>query len=190
MLPIFEKLRNPHFLKRGAAVASVLVIGSALYVLLHYEPTQPLDEAQTVRQDGKIRISDQTEMVQTLVYTKCGDEEVYRTRPADNQIGLNYGQLAKAYPNWTIDTFDADQVHITLKVDSYCREHAQHMFLSEKDGFVAVYYGLPGPKAILKEVTDVSLEKIMPQDMEELRKGIVVQSREELMSTLEGLQSR
>jgi hypothetical protein len=64
------------------------------------------------------------------------------------------------------------------------------MFIGIKDGYVAVFYGKPGPKAIVKEVTTIAVNKIMPQDVEELRRGMVVQSREELLRTLEGMQSR
>jgi len=77
-----------------------------------------------------------------------------------------------------------------LKVDSYCREHANNMFIGIKDGYVAVFYGKPGPKAILKEVTKISVNNIMPQDVEELRRGLVVQSREEMLRTLEGMEAR
>ena len=79
---------------------------------------------------------------------------------------------------------------MSLKVDSLCREHANNMFIGVKDGFVAVYSGKPGPKAIVKEVTRITASGLSGPDVEELRRGLVVQSREELLRTLEGMQSR
>jgi len=94
------------------------------------------------------------------------------------------------YNGWTIDKFDTQAVEMSLKVDSYCREHANNMFIGMKDGFVAVYYGKPGPKAIMKEVTAIPVNKLSGEDEEELRRGLIVQSREDLLRTLEGMQSR
>ena len=147
-------------------------------------------ETEVAKQDSKIKINANTDIIQKIMYLKCNDEEVFHTKPATNLVGVNYQQMQKIYSGWTIDKFDIAEVEMTLKVDSYCREHANHMFLGVKDGYIAIYYGLPGPKAILKEVTNIQVNKLMPQDVDELRKGMEVKSREELLRTLEGMQSR
>ena len=147
-------------------------------------------ETEVAKQDAKIKIAGHTDLLQKIVYLKCNDEEVFRTKPAANLVGLNFQQVQRVYSGWTIDKFDVNEVEMTLKVDSYCREHANHMFLGIKDGHIAIYYGKPGPKAIVKEVTNIPINRLMPQDVEELRRGLEVQSREELLRTLEGMQSR
>jgi hypothetical protein len=53
---------------------------------------------------------------------------------------------------------------------------------------VAIFHGRPGPTALLKEETNIPLESINPQDLQELEQGIVVKDRSELLQTLEGLQ--
>lgn len=141
-------------------------------------------------QDAKIKITPSTDLVQRIIYTKCNDEEVTHTKPADNLIGLNYQQVQKVYVGWNIDKFDTEEVVLTLKSDGFCREHANNMFIGVKDGYVAVYYGKPGTKAILKEVTALSASKITPQDLAELEQGVVVETREQLLRTLEGMQAR
>lgn len=152
-------------------------------------PSQQLD-SEVVKQDGKIQISTETDLVQKIIYTKCKDEEIFRTKPPDNLIGFNYNQLQKLYSGWTIEKFDTKEIEMTLKVDSLCREHANNMFIGIKDGYVTVFYGTPGPKAIVKEVTKIPINKLMPQDVQELRQGLVVQSKEEVLRTLEGMQAR
>lgn len=147
-------------------------------------------ETEVVKQDSKIKITEHTDLVQKLVYLKCGDNEVIHTKPADNLVGINYNQLQKVYSGWLIERFDTNEVQMTLQVDSFCREHANNMFIGIKDGYVAVFYGKPGSRAIAKEITKIQAVKLMPQDMEELRRGMIVQSREELLRTLEGMQSR
>ncbi|EAX46752.1 hypothetical protein TcarDRAFT_0417 [Thermosinus carboxydivorans Nor1] len=155
-----------------------------------HEPPLIPKETEVAKQDAKIKITPNTDLVQKLIYTKCNDEEVFRTKPADNLIGLNYQQFQKVYSGWTIHKFDNLEVEMSLKVDSYCREHANNMFIGIKDGYVAVFYGKPGPKALLKEVTKIPVSKLVQEDLDELKRGIVVHSREELLRTLEGMQSR
>ncbi|WP_425061213.1 hypothetical protein SCACP_19970 [Sporomusa carbonis] len=150
----------------------------------------PQQETEVVKQDGKIKISANTDLVQKIVYTKCKDEEIFRTKPPDNLIGLNFNQVQKIYSGWNIDKFDTKEVEMTLKVDSLCREHTNNMFLGIKDGYVTVFYGVPGPKAIVKEVTNIPVNHLMPQDLQELHQGLVIQSKEELLRTLEGMQAR
>lgn len=150
----------------------------------------PQQASEFVKQDGKIKISPDTLLVQKIIYTKCKDTEFFRTKPPDNLIGLNFNQVQKVYSGWNIEKFDTNEVEMTLTVDSLCREHANNMFIGIKDGYVTVFYGVPGPKAFVKEVTNISVNGLMPQDIQELRQGLVIQSKEELLRTLEGMQAR
>lgn len=182
--------------KQAFLAGSILAVVCLLtYYFVYYPGSQdgyPLlpQETQVAKQDNKIKISGNTNIKQRIQYLKCKDEEVITTKPADHIIGLNYQEIQKVYSGWTIDKFDDLEVEMTLKVDSFCREHANNMFLSIKDGYVAVYYGKPGARAVLKEVTAIPVKHIMPQDIEELKRGLVVHSREELLRTLEGMQAR
>lgn len=175
-----------------AAVVSVFGIFCLAYVFsnTYFKHSSELEEAQLVKQDAKIKVSQTTDVVQHIIYTKCNDEEIIHNKPAENLVGLNYQQVQKIYTGWNIDKFDTDEVVLTLKTDSLCKEHMNNMFIGVKDGYVAVYYGKPGAKAILKEVTALSIAKITPQDMLELEQGVVVESREQLLRTLEGMQAR
>jgi hypothetical protein len=147
-------------------------------------------EAQVVKQETGSKITKNTELVQKILYLKCKDEEILRTKPTDNLVGLNSYQIQKIYQGWVFDKFDNNEVNMTLKVDSYCREHINNMFIGIHDGHVAVFYGKPDYKPIVKETTSIQINKLMPQDVEELEHGMIVQSNEELLRTLEGMQSR
>ncbi|GMB02114.1 BofC C-terminal domain-containing protein [Pelosinus sp. IPA-1] len=147
-------------------------------------------ETEVSKQDSKIKINADTDIVQKITYLKCNDEEILQTKPTENLVGLNIYQLKKVYQGWEIDKFDTNEVNMTLKVDSYCREHANNVFIGVHDGHVAVFYGKPGYKPIVKETTSIQVNKLMPQDVEDLQHGMVVQSKEELLRTLEGMQSR
>lgn len=190
MLP-FTKNAKQRIILASGVLAAVFVLAyyfGGFSLLRDNQQKSPLDTE--VAKDSKIKITASTDLVQKIVYLRCNDEEVFRTKPADNLIGLNIYQVQKVYSGWTIEHFDTQVVEMSLKVDSYCREHANNMFIGMKDGFVAVYYGKPGPKAIVKEITSIPVSSLSGEDEEELRRGLVVKSREDLLRTLEGMQSR
>ena len=147
-------------------------------------------ETEVVKQEGKIKLAADTDLVQKIEYLKCNDEEVLRTKPTEKLVGLTIYQLQNIYQGWVFDKFDRDEVNMTLKIDGYCREHANNMFIGIQDGRVAVFYGKPESKRIVKEVTNIQVNKLMAQDIQELQQGLVVKSTEELLGTLEGMQSR
>lgn len=188
MLPFF------HFTRRRALWVLLLVIAVCMGVwhFLIPDGSNPfgLQQTEVTKQDGKIKITPETDILQRILYTKCNDEEQFRTKPADSLINLNYQQFRNVYSGWSIETFDAQEVEMMLKVDSLCGEHTNHQFIGLKDGYVAVFYGKPGKKPLLKEVTKIPVAKLLPEDASELNKGMMVHSREELLRFIEGLESR
>jgi hypothetical protein len=189
---LFDKRHKRKWLIGGCA-GLIALSCLAYFISGHYfnsaESNLP-EDAQYVKQDAKIKITPNTDIVQRIIYEKCGDEEITHAAPPDTLIGLNYQQVQKVYTGWTLDKFDTGQVVLTLHAEGFCHEHADNMFIGVKDGFVAVFYGKPGDKAILKEITSLPVTKVMPQDLEELQRGMVVESREQLLRTLEGMQAR
>lgn len=152
-------------------------------------PNRPLPPNVEVIGDTGIKIRHDTDILQRIVYSRCADEESFKTKATENLMGLTYQQVQKVYSGWAIQKFDAAEVEMTLAIDSLCREHANNLFIGIQDGYVAVFYGKPGGKPLLKEVTKVHVSKLMPQDADEIRRGMPVQSREELLRFIEGLDS-
>lgn len=181
--------------RRKTLIGGIILLLLGLVYLWNYDrqydySPHGFSETEVAKQEGKIKITANTDLIQKTRYLKCMDEEILRTKPADDLIGLNYSQTQKIYPKWNIEKFDTDEVEMTLEINSMCREHANNIFIGIRDGYVAVFYGVPGPKAILKEVTNIPLSKIMPEDLKEISSGLRVSSREELLRTLEGMHER
>ena len=177
------------------ATSMFLMIGLSAYYIGYLSFTEedkslPFQETEVIKPEGKIKINANTDLVQKIIYLKCNEEEILRTKPTEKLIGLTIYQLQKVYQGWVFDKFDSDEVDMTLKVDSYCREHANNMFIGISDGHVAIFYGKPGSKPIIKEKTNIKASQLMTEDVEELKNGITVGSKEELLRTLEGMQSR
>ena len=177
------------------ATSMFLMIGLSAYYIGYLSFTEedksfPFQETEVIKPEGKIKINANTDLVQKIIYLKCSEEEILRTKPTEKLIGLTIYQLQKVYQGWVFDKFDSDEVDMTLKVDSYCREHANNMFIGISDGHVAIFYGKPGSKPIIKEKTNIKASQLMTEDVEELKNGITVGSKEELLRTLEGMQSK
>jgi len=189
MLPFFPFKKSRFTFGIIVICIAVIAVATVLLFPLGKDHQGGDMDVQAAKQDGKIKVTAETNMIQTIHYLKCGDDEVFRTKATDNLIGLNYNQIVKVYPDWSIEKFDTDAVEMSLKVDSYCREHANNTFIGVQDGYVAAFYGKPGPKAILKEKTKIAVTSLTPQDLAEVQQGIIVRTREELMRTLEGLES-
>ena len=173
----------------------LLIVGMAAYYIsdlsfISKNKSLLPQEAEVVKQENKIKITADTDLVQKILYQKCNDEEVLRIKPTEKLVGLTVYQLQNVYQGWVFDKVTRDEVQMTLKIDGYCREHANNMFIGIQDGRVAVFYGKPESKRFVKEVTNIAINKLMAQDVEELQKGLVVSSTEELLSTLEGMQAR
>lgn len=191
MLP-FKRI-NKKYVLFGAAL--LLIISASAYYMINrsfsgQENSIFSQETEVAKPDGKFKITNNTDIVQKTLYLRCNDEEVLKTKPAERLVGLNIYQMQKIYQGWDFETFDNNEAVMTLKVDSFCREHANNIFIGVKDDHVAVFYGRPGYKPIIKEVTSIEVSKLMPHDIEELQKGMIVQSKEELLRKLEGMQSR
>ena len=191
MLP-FKKIHTKFVV---LTTGMLLIVGITAYYMAYLSFTGENksllpEETEVIKQEGKIKIAANTDLVQRILYLKCNDEEVLRTKPTEKLVGLTIYQLQNVYQGWVFDKFDTDEVHMTLKIDGYCREHANNMFIGIQDGHVAVFYGKPASKRIVKEVTNIPINKLMMEDVEELQQGLVVSSTEELLRTLEGMQSR
>ena len=173
----------------------LLIVGMSAYYLsnlsfLGKNKSLLPQETEVVKQESKIKITADTDLVQKIIYLKCDDEEVLRIKPTEKLVGLTVYQLQNVYQGWVFDKFNRDEVQMTLKIDGFCREHANNMFIGIQDGRVAVFYGKPNSKRIVKEITNIQVNKLMEQDVEELQQGLVVNSTEDLLRTLEGMQSR
>lgn len=191
---LFPKLSTRHQLLAAVLFVAAGAVGYFGYA--YFSGTPPIVDyrnqlqSEYVQHDAKIKITAETMMHQKMIYQKCNDQENLRARPSEKYIGMTLSEIQSAYPGWTIDYFDAAEVRMTLLIDDLCREHANGMYIGVKDGYVTVFYGNPDIKPIVKEVTNIPIKKLVSEDVAELEKGIIVNTKEELLRTLEGMQSQ
>lgn len=189
----FKKLFNLSSIKKRTLISGIILFIAGTFCVTYYLYTSnnPYISRgiEVVKSNNDIKVTKNTEFIQKTRYLKCKDEEVINKKPSENLVGANYNDLQKMYPTWTIEVFDEDKIEIVMELDSMCREHANNVFIGAKDGKIAVFYGIPNSnkQPIVKEITNISLDSLMPEDIIELQKGIVVKSKEDLLRTLEGI---
>jgi hypothetical protein len=188
-------LEHLNFTKKQAVIGVTMIfflgIGCFLWWFTNDEHNNINSRDQEVSViDNKIKVKANTLIVQTFFYSKCNDQETIQVKPDKNLIGMNYKEFQSKYSKWNIETFNEEKITMSLQVNDYCREHKANMFLGIKDGYVAIFYGKPGPKAILKEVTQTPINKLQPQAVEEIKQGLLFSSKAEMLYILEGMQSK
>lgn len=99
---------------------------------------------------------------------------------------LSPKEIAQLY---NADTYQVSQEKLQLFCDcpGLCPECRKHIFVSLDEDEVVVYSGVPGGPHELKERTQIRVDNLPPQAVEDLQAGIPVADSEELLHILEGL---
>ncbi|MDI3547695.1 MAG: hypothetical protein PWR10_1347 [Halanaerobiales bacterium] len=121
-------------------------------------------------------------------YYDGSDQLVQRvTTMPDSFVGLSAGELSSIADDWEVKEYDPGKALVLYrKVDDLSPEDKKIMHLGIKDGKVAIFYGESGER-YLKQMTEIQVSDLPYSEQEALKGGIVVHSREELLSILEGL---
>lgn len=157
----------------------------------HYSIEKPNDaEREVTKVDQTIKTSSTTKINQTIFYEKCQENEVFALAVKPNEVGLNYTQFQALYPKWNIEIFNEEQIKMSLLDSGCCTAHRQNKFIGVQGDYVAIFYGKPDDHPVLKELTQIKIATIHPQALDEVKRGIVFQSNEEMLRILEGLHSK
>lgn len=173
----------------GVSLTTAALFCGGLYWYLRPQPEVQRPRAAAQPQVDA-RIGTEARIIRTVFYDKCRESKSVTAQPKKTEIGLTYREFQQQYPAWNIEQFSPAQVVMSYREDAYCEAHRQNLFVGIYGERVAVFYGKPGEKPILKEVTDISLAALHPQAAEEIRRGIAVHSKEELLRVLEALHSK
>ncbi|HLV09577.1 MAG TPA: BofC C-terminal domain-containing protein [Halanaerobiales bacterium] len=100
-------------------------------------------------------------------------------------VGLSLNELKGISGDWQIK-YNGNSLLFYKKIDDLSPQDKEKLYLGIQNDRVAIFKGTPG-SGELERRTDIALEKI-PEDIKNrLKKGIIVNSREELFSILDGL---
>ena len=101
-------------------------------------------------------------------------------------VGLNQAQFSEKYKDWIVESFSSDLIVLSKTIDSYPKGYYIITVNDEtKEKYIAVYsFDEDGNKNIVEQ-TNTPIELLDNTAAEEIQKGIVVQSEDEMYNILQ-----
>jgi len=137
--------------------------------------------AKTTVQLPSMVINEKTEIIKKDRYTKAGDfvlEE--KIKPNEELIGLDK-ELAEDYfrrKGYSVDYFTSERVEVSRNVDN---AWPPNVYIAlESEGKVYIYKTDEFGNLQLKEPTQINVSDLPQQEQEDLKKGIIKRTYEEL----------
>ena len=136
---------------------------------------------------GERYISANTPLILQTYYKKSNSlvQDIYAM--PGNFIGLTVSELENISDQWEIKDYTPGKVMILYRaLDEVSPEDLNKMHLGIKGDKVAIFYGESGQKNV-KKLTEIKVNDLPLEEQMNLKKGITINSNEELLSVLDGL---
>ncbi len=134
-------------------------------------------------------ITEDTPLVLQTYYEGSQEISEMITEMPPSFVGLNLNQLSQYLDEWSIKKFEQGRALVIYRSKSgLSPEDKEKQYLGIKDGQVAIFYGKKG-SGVLKQKTSILVDNLPEKERKSLQEGIEINSREELLTILEGLAS-
>jgi len=132
-------------------------------------------------------ITRDTKLVFEKVYIGCGHKRVEERRARENEIGLSIQSIALRFPEWSIADYTTERIVFTKEVNDFC---PGHFLLKDRDGVVVIYMpSEEGDEYKGVEETQISTDSLPPDLQSEIRKGLILDTLEDVEHFMENLES-
>ena len=152
---------------------------------------QPLEynNVHNKGQDAVIKTSEMklikgAKLIYITFYTGCGDEIIEKKDIDEKYIGLTKAELEQNEEDWFIDNFTPNEAILKREQNGICNNH---YYVGIKDGYVALFQGIPGFQSTLIEKTSIIVDTLREDDRLILEKGLIINDKQEFLKIREGL---
>ena len=163
--------------------AAVLIASAALMTPASGEA--PGMDAQASAE--RVTLSEQSELYQTLTYTRCEHTVTRRLTAPVELYGLDMEGVAALYPEWRITEFSPVLVKMERRPDLFCPDHV--VLMPDGAGYLCVYENKYGDAMVLVHELETMLASLPAAAQEEARNGVGFSTLEELEAWLESVES-
>ena len=132
------------------------------------------------------KITPSTKMTYEYFYKSDQITETVEDVPPYFLIDLTRNDLEDNFKEWQVKSFSEKEVVLQKVIEG---GSTQHYIIGEYDGYIAVFYEKEINGTKLKELTDIPLESLTKEEQEQIKKGIKITGKEELMKFLESYDS-
>ena len=133
---------------------------------------------------SEIKLNPGAKLIYITRYIKCNDEIKQEETIDEELIGYTRDEFEKIKKDWKVINFMPHEVQLVKEIDDICDNH---YYIGIQDGYVALFQGIPGIKAILVEKTDIIADTLREDDRLILEKGLTIKDQEEFLKIREGL---
>lgn len=141
-----------------------------------------ITEIAYINNDFSQRINKDTIFVVRKYFRGCGHIIEQKSNIDKDFVGLNKQEFKKLFSGWEIEAFNSKYVVISRAFDGYC---PNHYIISIKDDRIAVFYSQPVDGELLKMITPIEVKNLPQKDVNDLKKGIVVNSFDDAIKIIE-----
>lgn len=128
------------------------------------------------------RINEDTILVVRKYFKGCGHIIEEKSNISKEFVNMTKEDFKSLFSGWEIDAFNSKYVVISRTFNGYCQNH---FIISIKDNRVAIFYSQPVDGDNLKLITPISVDNLPEKEVEDLKKGIVVNSFEDAIKIVE-----
>lgn len=134
------------------------------------------------------RTTPDTLIVRRTYYATCGDEyETSRGKAGPELAGKLAEDLTRGSPHTQVEAFSAQEVDLLTTLQEACPRHAAQRYLTLSGGDLVESLGPPGGRGsrLGQPLLHVEVERLPDREVEELRRGIVITSDQQLSRILQ-----
>ncbi|HZJ83146.1 MAG TPA: hypothetical protein VFD57_04975 [Clostridia bacterium] len=145
-------------------------------------------EEETIEGRKMISLTDEdTLLVFQKNYILCNHQRTEERKAENVEIGLRRQDFAMNFPEWNIYEFSQNKVILTKEIDDYC---PGHFILRDEGGKLVIYMpSEQGEQYKSIENTGI-LTEMLPHDVQEdVRRGLIMDSLEEVEHFMENWES-
>lgn len=172
-----------------AGFTLLLISLSVVYILLSRNPAEAEQNPKDYQEkDSNItyltyKTGPRSVLLFERYYLKCGDLLTEETQMAYTHAGKTREDMLLAYPTWKLTEFSKDSVVFRKEIDGYC---PMHYIIKNNNGYLAVYRSFKetGDLYIENEL-NIRFDWLNSEIQDEIRKGIVVDTAEEVEKLIE-----
>lgn len=128
------------------------------------------------------KISPNASITFKVYYKKCNHTIINKETIDKSLVNLTQDALQSKYINWNIEEFSEDNIILYKEDDGFCNEH---YVLKEEDGYIVIYALDENQNETLLKITDIATRFLPESDLNKIKNGLVIYSKQELNKLLE-----
>lgn len=146
-----------------------------------------MDEGEKQVSTEQTVLSEESEVYQTLFYTRCGHTVTRRMTAPVEAYGKTLEEVSALYGDWQVTEFSPVLVKMEKQPEMFCPDHK--VVMPDGAGYLCVYENKYGEAMALVRELQIRLSDLPAAVQEECRMGVGFSTAQEMEMWLEGVES-